>query len=498
MEPVRARAGKRWILVFASLFFGASTLSCGAGNPEEELQAPSSSMEPVDEDLEGGESLAVQGFAATTCTPTSTPVWAVGGTLLTPNGPVEGHVVVRGDHIDDIVPKGGVLPAGALRVDTGGVIAPGLVDLHNHVTYNFLSRWTPPQLYTNRYQWARTSAYAAVVKDPYGRLRAGSHLCQAQKFGELRALAGGTTTIQGSLGYSCQNGWVRNVEASNFCKDRVRQYVLPISSLSVTDASNLVVQFNAGVTVAFLVHLAEGTDASSSAELSTLKTLRLLRKETVIIHGTALSPAQLQEVGTAKMSIVWSPSSNLALYGQTLDVPSARKAGVRLALAPDWSATGSGNLLGELKVADRLNRTTWAGLLSDVDLFRMVTENPADMVGMGDKLGRLVKGAAADLLIVRPSPNGAYRALIDARPQDVLLTAVGGRPLYGLPSWMNALGRAGTYELVNACHELRGLSVRDTAISGGTETLQDVLATFVGDDVTAVSELVDCASPTLP
>ena len=49
--------------------------------------------------------------------------------------------------------------------------------------------------------------------------------------------------------------------------------------------------------------------------------------------------------------MVWSPFSNLLLYGGTADVARARQEGVLMALGPDWSPTGSKNLLAELKVA---------------------------------------------------------------------------------------------------------------------------------------------------
>ncbi len=32
----------------------------------------------------------------------------------------------------------------APRVRTGGVVYPGLIDLHNHLAYNCLSLWAPP------------------------------------------------------------------------------------------------------------------------------------------------------------------------------------------------------------------------------------------------------------------------------------------------------------------------------------------------------------------
>ena len=59
---------------------------------------------------------------------------------------------------------------------------------------------------------------------------------------------------------------------------------------------------------------------------------------------------------------MWSPFSNLWLYGATTDVAAARARGLRLCLGSDWAPSGTKNLLGELKVADLYNRASLDGL----------------------------------------------------------------------------------------------------------------------------------------
>ena len=49
-------------------------------------------------------------------------------------------------------------------------------------------------------------------------------------------------------------------------------------------------------------------------------------------------------------AMVWSPFSNLALYGETAAIAAAKACGLRIGIGPDWSPMGK-NLLGELKVA---------------------------------------------------------------------------------------------------------------------------------------------------
>lgn len=430
------------------------------------------------------------------CQKLATPApYALGGTILTPNGPVEGYVVVRDEKIEKVAASRAEIPADVKNViDTEGVVSPGLIDLHNHVAYNYLPLWQTNKRFTNRYQWARLSEYDRVVKDPYNAVKNARHQCQQVKYGEMRAIVGGTTTIQGSVDSACTRSWVRNVEYTNFCEDHIRQNVLPINGIKPADAATLNAGFASGKTRAFFVHLAEGTDDASRKEFEDLRKLDLLKPQVVGIHSTALTEAQLQEMGRIGMKIVWSPLSNLLLYGQTTNIPVAVKAGVKVALAPDWTPSGSANALGELKVADRVNRERFAGLLSDRDLVDMVTSNAADIAGMDKTIGRIESGKYADLLVVRGDRRKPYRAVIAARPQDVLLTTVSGDAFFGAESTLAAIGAARSYETVDACGEPRKLSVveKDTRIPGGHEALGDLRRTFSTDGVKDIIPLFDC------
>ena len=80
------------------------------------------------------------------------------------------------------------------------------------------------------------------------------------------------------------------------------------------------------------------------------------------IHCTALEDADYaawNEKANGEGTVVWSPFSNIWLYGDTTDVLAARKH-MRVCLGSDWSPSGTRNLLGELKVADLWNRGKFA------------------------------------------------------------------------------------------------------------------------------------------
>ena len=199
--------------------------------------------------------------------------------------------------------------------------------------------------------------------------------------------------------------------------------------------------------------------------------------------------------GAAPGSSVWSPSSNLALYGKTTVIPTALRAGLKIAIAPDWTLSGTNHLLAELKVADKVNREQWGGLLTDAQLFEMATSTPAEIVGLQDKIGRIAPGLAADFVVVKPNGRSPLRAVIEAQQSDVVLTVIGGQAMYGSPTMLGSLGVTG-FDTVSVCGEQRGVLVRDsTVLSGGSETLADVTATLMGDGVTPWPLDGNCPAP---
>jgi cytosine/adenosine deaminase-related metal-dependent hydrolase len=473
--------GKRFCLAFS-----IALAACAGGDvsPFDPEDNPDSEV--------GSDQLGKDDGTGSGCTIKTVAPYALHGTILGASGAKSGYLVLENEKITAI---SSTAPTGMRVVETHAVIAPGLIDLHNHINYNFIPLWNAGRRFNDRYQWARTTGYASAVKAPYNDVKNAKHLCESGKYGELRGLVGGTTMTDGlSAQTSCMNGLVRNVETSNFCGRHVRQNVLAISSLTATDAATLNTQFASGATRAFLVHLAEGIDDSSRAEFDILRTLGLVKPQVVMVHGTALTPAQLQEAAQAGMKIVWSPLSNLLLYGQTTDIPTAIRAGMHVALAPDWSPSGSSNLLGELKVADRLNRERFGGLLSDKQLVAMATSEPAMIAGMGDKIGTLAPGYYADLVVVRLNGKTPYRALIEAQPADVLLTTISGQALYGDPVLIGAIGQSHSYATVDACGSARELAVPadDTTLPGSQEALEDLMQTFATDQVSSVIPLFQC------
>ncbi|HEY9522092.1 MAG TPA: amidohydrolase family protein, partial [Thermopolyspora sp.] len=378
------------------------------------------------------------------------------GTVLTPAGALKrGYVGIVGGRIAAVGAKQPDLP-GALLINTDGVILPGFVDLHNHVPWNVLPRWHPPHLYSNRYQWRDDPAYQRAARIPFDDL-VDAHFCEMNAWGELRALAGGTTSIMATHLFPCIHGLVRNLDYnSGFygTTELDREHI--VDAIGVPLASDLEGRAEfvaaAGYYIgnpayeALSLHVAEGTDALSEEEFTFLQLQLLLNPKGVLIHGISLGPADFRAMATAGTALVWSPRSNLELYGTTADVAAAVAAGVEVALAPDWAVTGSSNMLDELKTAVAWNRGHLGGLLTPRQLVDMATSVPALVAGIDDEVGSVRVGLRADLVVLRGDASDPYGSVLRASAREVQLAMIGGVPLYGDGALMQKFWAPGELE----------------------------------------------------
>ena len=189
-----------------------------------------------------------------------------------------------------------------------------------------------------------------------------------------------------------------------------------------------------------LIHVAEGSpaDPESTVEFRALKGLGFLGPHTAIIHGAALGSDDFREMRTSGTALIWLPRSNMELYGSTANVAEAWLQGVTIAIAPDWSPTGSINTFAELRYASHLSHNQFFSLFSDRDLFEMATAIPARVAGIDDKVGSLRQELYADLFVLMGEGAQPYTTLAHAKPEDVHLVLVGGVPIYGSEKLMGA------------------------------------------------------------
>ena len=357
-----------------------------------------------------------------------------------------GWVAIRKGKIAALGTAADALPdafANAVSVDTKGTLYPGLMDLHNHLAYNVLPLWKVPKKYTNRGQWPRHAEYAPNVQLPINLLGAYAPTARSiVRYIECKALVGGTTAAQGvrskqSKMTKLYRGAMRNLEETD--DKRLPESGSKVLNYKRGDPKDTE-SFKSALAKyrAYFYHLSEGTDKEALSHFTDLVQNDLLGPALVGIHSLGLTPANLTALGARGGKIVWSPFSNLLLYGKTLDLKALRDSGTQFTLGCDWAPTGSKNLLQELKVA-RFESQRQGDVFSAEELVRAVTTSAAQVLGWDGFLGTLKAGGLADLVVIDGTAGDPYDLLIDATEADVRLVAVHGVPRYGDAALMKQL-----------------------------------------------------------
>ncbi|MFN7921863.1 MAG: amidohydrolase family protein [Bryobacteraceae bacterium] len=362
-----------------------------------------------------------------------------------------GTVFVEAGKIVSVEPSTGPRPRrfrGAPVIETGGTIYPGLIELHNHLPYNVLPLWNVPKKFVHRGQWTGIGEYKKLVSQPMAVLakKVEGGPPAIVRYVECKCLMGGVTTSQGIRLMPApgierfHKGVVRNAEEPD--DESLAKAATRVADVDARSAETFLAQLKRAKG-ACLLHLSEGLGPLAREHFLALRIPGPLEKWAITpalagIHCAGLEPEDFAKMAELGGSMIWSPFSNLLLYGGTAKIGAAREAGVTIAVGSDWSPSGSKNLLGELKVARLVNQELNAGL-RDLDLVAMATRNPAKILGW-TAAGSIEAGKVADLLVIGKATGDAYETLLRAAETDVSLVAVRGVARYGKRELMNALG----------------------------------------------------------
>jgi imidazolonepropionase-like amidohydrolase len=429
------------------------------------------------------------------------------GTILTPE-----HVFRGGEML---VTDAGVISCvgcdcsaqatGATRIRCPkGVISPGLVNTHDHLTFSQNVPYTDTgERYEQRHDWRLGLRGHTKITST------GSATTSQIQWGELRFVMGGATSTAGA---GSASGFLRNLDSAN--QEGLTNRPVQLATFPLDDApgtqrdgdcnygANASTQASIAAEEAFEPHVAEGIDAFARNEFlctssSTYDTIApgvsndLLEPKSAFIHAVGLRAADYRQMATEGAALVWSPRSNLALYGNTANVTVAARVGVRIALGTDWVVTGSMNLLRELHCADTFNEDYLGGFFTDEDLWKMVTVNAANAVARADTLGVLAPGHVADIAIFDGASRADYRAVIDVcgREKRVCAQAETGLAFDALQAAAATPYPAFSCGLPAnepSCTPLRSASVSSSTIYTGVKTADDE----DGDGIPSASD--DC------
>ncbi len=356
----------------------------------------------------------------------------------------------------------------ATRIDCAqGIIAAGLINPHDHITFSLA--WPAghgDERYHHRHEWRKGKNLHAAVKVK------GNGTPLGTAWGEIRMVMSGVTSGLLAGGHE---GFVRNLDRKDLKEGlsmpKVELDTFPLGDSKGTmvpegcDAYDINPNFDPSQEFAYVPHVAEGDDWNARNEYLCLDAgepgaVDWLGGNSAIIHGIALTAVDAGRMAQQGIGLIWSPRSNLSLYGETAPVVMLRNAGVRIALGSDWTASGSMNMLRELRCAWTFNNLYLGGAFTARDVYEMATRNAAEMIGYGDVIGDLAPNYVADVAIYRAAPNANWRGVLNAGVDDVLLVLRGGTPLYGDTALVEDYPEGvapGDCEPLDVCGESRSL-----------------------------------------
>ena len=357
----------------------------------------------------------------------SDPLTFVNAVVVDGTGRVCDSIRIRGCAVDAL----GAKPQKGDRIIDlqGAIVAPGLINAHDHLELNSFARlkWRPH--YQNVREWI-ADFQPRFASDPELAAARPDNLADRLWVGGLKNLLAGVTTV-------CHHNPIHRPLRRRFPTRIVTRCGIG-HSLQI-DGTRLTTSYaRTPAWWPWIVHAAEGIDMEARCEAEALDKMKCLGPNTVLVHGVGLDDDGTARVLRAGASLVWCPSSNHFLFGQTALVERFSSAR-RLALGTDSRLSGERDLLDELRVAAQTRQ------LSAERLFRATTQDAARVLRLAGS-GQLIAGAPADLVIVNRRYDDPYDSIVQSSRADVRLTMKDGDALYGdvelrrVFRWRNAAG----------------------------------------------------------
>ena len=418
------------------------------------------------------------GMSAVVQCPTAIPA-PQGGTCDATTG-TGTAVLVRGNVLADgtVYQDGGVLYDGdtivyvgcdydqeaaaatATRIDcAGAAISPGLINAHDHLSYD--DRWPLATTaaggtrYDHRHDWRLTTS------TPSNQFGTGA-TSNGMRWNELRQAMNGTTSMAAS---TAATGMVRNLDKPS-ATDTSEGLEGLLYQVFLLGDSNGTYHPNCAWSYAYsevalalqhgtVTHTAEGINDYAHDEFlcqsrSTGGGQDFVEKNVAHIHAVGLDARDYYAMAHDHSPMIWSPRSNVSLYGNTGEPQVLARLGGTVALGTDWTYSGSATLVREMACASGWSAAQLGGAFSAEDIWRMATINAARATESDDRLGSLTAGKLADLAVFAAAPGQLHQAVIDATTDKVALVVRGGQPLSGEADVVDALGATGC-EAVDVC-----------------------------------------------
>lgn len=311
-------------------------------------------------------------------------------------------------HIGKVSRISGAAKSSCTEIDLSGfLIMPGLVNAHDHLQFALYPRLADPP-YRSYIDWG--TDIHDKFPDVFAKHRSVPKEVRLW-WGGLRNLLCGVTTVSHH-----DRPW-GELQRRDFPVRVVRDFGWAHSLALGCDLREAHSTTPEGS--AFIVHACEGVDEQARDELFELDRLGLLNDGVVLVHGLAVDEAGVALMRAREVSLVLCPSSNKFLF-DTLPQAAVFGAIDNVALGSDSPLTSEGDLLDEVRFAVRR-----CGI-SPQDVYRMVTNTPAAMLGLHNAEGSIEVAGAGDLIAVRDTGQDAAERLAEMSLADVEFVMIGG------------------------------------------------------------------------
>tara|TARA_B100001989_G_scaffold253357_1_gene240416 strand:- start:12284 stop:15202 length:2919 start_codon:yes stop_codon:yes gene_type:complete len=403
--------------------------------------------------------------------------------IVTPDGILEnGQVHVDGSGKITCVGCNCAANDGATKIFCkDALLSPGLINGHDHI--GWATRPPTPhgdERFDHRHDWRKG-------KNGHKKVSSGGSDTskEAAAWGEIRMMMGGATSIIGSGGTSAL---IRNLD-----RDRgglpgsLRYSTFPLgdsggsthdtgcTSYKIEQASSL------SKYTAYFPHVSEGVNLAARNEFVCTSSSagggqELATNKAAFIHAIGLNASDVSVMASKGTAVIWSARTNIDLYGHTILAPMYHRMGVLIGLGTDWSISGSMNMLRELQCIDSLNKNHYNKFFTDRQLVDMATINNAKASHTERYIGAIKAGLYADLSLFDARTNKAYRAILDAKVEDVHLVMISGKILYGASDILATAVKDGTTacEEVDVCGKKKRFCLKGESFSSKVSTYSEL------------------------
>jgi cytosine/adenosine deaminase-related metal-dependent hydrolase len=344
------------------------------------------------------------------------------GIVVTPGcSPKAGSLGVSGERIAP--------PNKTVTVDLGerSFVYPALINTHDHLQGNYLPRVGPKPgtFYLTWYPWDNDLKASKTFAERSRLSKEELYALSAYK-----NLFSGVTTVNDHFPQALNKTILPTLPIR-----AILNYGLAheVSSYDLKWGDGVEVEYRRAVKNGwpFITHLAEGFDDESMAGVSILDRMGILDNHCLLVHGIAFSDEDIRRIARAGASVSWCAAANMLMFNVTCKIKKLLNAGVNITIGTDSTATGSYNLLEEIRYDRDLYRKLYGEELPARTIFEMVTRNAAKAFWMQDQIGSLAKGKLADILVLRGRVDDPYENLASASMADIELLTLEGKPLYG-------------------------------------------------------------------